>query len=151
MKLKNSIYQENIVLNLKAFTKEEVIEQLSEILWKNGFIQDVSEFVNDVTERESQMTTGIGNGLAIPHGKSNSVFKSAVIFAKTDKEIEWNSLDEKPVNIIFLLAITNQDGDNEHLKLLADISGKLMDDDFVELIRKASTSEEIKKLLTFQN
>lgn len=151
LNLENSIYKENIILNLKSITKEEVIQQLSKTLWDNGFIRDVNEFVGDVRERESQMTTGIGNGLAIPHGKSNSVLESTMIFAKTKNEIEWNSLDEKPVNIVFLLAIANKDGDNEHLKLLADISGKLMDDNFVEAIRKAKTSEEIKKLLLFQN
>lgn len=151
MDLEDRIYEENIVLNLKASTREEVIQKLAELLWNNGFIRNVHEFVNDVAERESQMTTGVGNGLAIPRGKSNSVLESTVVFAKVDQAIEWNSLDEEPVKLIFLLAIANEDEGNEHLRLLADISEKLMDEAFVESIREADSAKEIKALLAFKN
>lgn len=148
MKTEKKIYKENIVLKLKASTKSEVVETLAEILLKNGFIDNLAEFIKDVKDREQHMTTGIGNGIAIPHGKSNSVLESTVVFAKTTGNIEWESLDDKPVNIIFLLAIAKQDAGDEHLRILANISGKLMDDDFIYAIKKADTEEEIEELLS---
>ncbi|MBY7141744.1 fructose PTS transporter subunit IIA [Virgibacillus sp. NKC19-3] len=148
MKLDNRVHKKNIILNLQASTRDEVIKLLSERLLENGFIRDSDQFIGDVNERESQMSTGIGRGLAIPHGKSESVLESTVVFAKTNNHIEWGSLDKEPVNIIFLLAIAKQDENDEHLRLLADISGKLMEDDFVNAIRNADSVEEIKKLLT---
>lgn len=149
MKLDDKVYEENIILNLQVSTRDEVIRLLSERLLENGFIRNVDQFIDDVNEREQQMSTGVGNGLAIPHGKSESVIESTVVFAKTQNEIEWDSLDNKPVNIVFLLAVSKQDENDEHLQLLADISGKLMDDDYVEDIRNATSIERIKALLEF--
>ncbi|AEB30998.1 PTS system mannose-specific EIIBCA component [Carnobacterium sp. 17-4] len=148
MTTNKKVYKENIVLNLNASTKIEVVEKLAERLFKNGFIDNLAEFIKDVKDREEHMTTGIGNGIAIPHGKSSSVLESTVIFAKTTEDIEWESLDDKPVNIIFLLAISKQDAGDKHLRILADISGKLMDDDFVYAIKKAGTEKEIEELLS---
>lgn len=148
MTTEQKIYKENIVLNLEASNKNEVVENLAELLLENGFIDNLSEFIKDVKDREQHMTTGIGNGIAIPHGKSNSVLESTVVFAKTTENIEWESLDGKPVNIIFLLAIANKDKGDKHLRILADISGQLMNDDFVYAIKKADTEEEIEKLLS---
>lgn len=147
MELEKKIYKENIVLNLEASTKKEVIKKLSELLLNNGFIDNLEEFIADVNEREEHMTTGIGNELAIPHGKSNAVVESTVVFAKLSKKVEWHSLDGDPVNVVFLLAIATKDKGDNHLKILASISGKLMDDNFVEAIKKATTKEEIEKLL----
>ena len=147
MELEKKIYKENIVLDLEASTKKEVIKKLSKLLLKNGFINNLEEFISDVNERETHMTTGIGNELAIPHGKSNAVVESTVVFAKLNKKIEWNSLDDEPVNIVFLLAIATKDKGDNHLKILASISGRLMDDDFVEAIKKSTTKDEIEHLL----
>lgn len=147
MVLNNKIHKENIVLDLQASTRNEVIKLLSKRLLENNFIRDLNQFIDDVNEREIQMSTGIGKGIAIPHGKSESVIESTVVFAKTKNQIEWDSLDDEPVNIVFLLAIAKQDEKDEHLKLLADISSKLMDDDFVNAIKKADTVEEIENLL----
>ncbi|RPA65422.1 PTS sugar transporter subunit IIA [Aerococcus agrisoli] len=142
------IYKENIVIDLDVNTKEEVVETLAELLLKNGFINNLHAFIKDVQERENHMTTGIGNGIAIPHGKSSSVVESTVVFAKTTKYIEWESLDENPVNIIFLLAIAEKDKGDGHLRILADISSHLMDDEFVNEIKNATTENEIEQILS---
>ncbi|MDW3030907.1 PTS sugar transporter subunit IIA, partial [Enterococcus faecium] len=81
------------------------------------------------------MTTGIGHNIAIPHGKSQAVIDSTVAVAKLKNEVDWGSLDNQPVNIVFLLAIKEADKGNEHLRVLAELSGKLMDDDFVKEIK----------------
>ena len=88
MELGKKIYKENIILNLEASTKKEVIKKLAGLLLKNGFITNMEEFTSDVNEREEQMTTGIGNEIAIPHGKSNAVLESTVVFAKLNQKVE---------------------------------------------------------------
>lgn len=150
MELKEKIHKENIILDLDATTKFEAIKELSKLLFANGFITSIDEFDKDVEEREEHMTTGIGNNIAIPHGKSNSVIESTVAFAKTKEPIEWESLDAKPVNIIFLLAIANQDKTDEHLRVLATLSSKLMDNEFVKSIKKANTVDEVSAILEKQ-
>ncbi|MBS7576711.1 MULTISPECIES: fructose PTS transporter subunit IIA [unclassified Enterococcus] len=143
------IDDKNILMNLDVKTKNEVIERLSEILVINGFISDIEQFKKDVFDRESHMTTGIGNAIAIPHGKSSSVIESTVIVAKLKQPIEWAALDKQPVNLVFLLAIKEADKGNEHLRFLAELSGKLMDDDFVQRLKAAQDKDTLIKALSF--
>ena len=128
MKISDVLKKEQIVFNLDTNTKEETIKKLSSI---------------SVLEREEHSTTGIGNGIAIPHGKSDAVKKSSIIFAKTKHKIEWDALDEKPVDSIFLLAISNIDKDSNHLVLLSKLATKLMDDDNVDALKLANSEQEI--------
>ena len=94
-------------------------------------------------ERESQITTGIGNNIAIPHGKSSTVNVASLMFAKTTKPLEWNSLDGSKVSIIFLMAARERDTGKEHLKMLATVAGKLMDDDFVKEIKAENDPDKL--------
>jgi PTS system fructose-specific IIA component len=146
---KNKITKENIIINLVGSSKIEVIQAMSEQLYKNGKITDMKVFLDDVEDREMHMTTGIGNGLAIPHGKSNAVSESTVVVAKLETPVDWNSLDGSLVDFVFLLAIKNEERGDEHLRILAELSGKLMDDSFVEKIKKATTQEELYEALKF--
>lgn len=146
-KLSDFISEKNIVMNLDAHSQDEAIEQLSEILKKNGNISSTDEFYNDVLKRESMTTTGIGNNIAIPHGKSDAVIDTTMMFAKNKTSLEWNSLDGSKVNIIFLMAVSPETQGNAHLKMLANLSGRLMDDNFVSDIKKARTIEEILNLI----
>lgn len=148
MKLKKSISKENIVTGLKAKTKMEVIKTLAQLLRTNGYLTDSSQFFIDVKKREAHMTTGIGKGLAIPHGKSEAVIESTIAIAKTSQPIEWNSLDNQPVDTVFLLAIANKDKNDEHLRVLATLSELLMDDAFVAEIKKAQNVSEVFDVLS---
>lgn len=145
----NKVKKENILVDLEATTKQEVIHKMATKLYENGFVTSADAFEADVFDRESHMTTGIGNNLAIPHGKSEAVVESTVAFAKLKHSIEWHSLDQQPVAFVFLLAIKPEDKGDEHLRVLAQISEKLMDDTFVDNLKKASTQEEIVKTLAF--
>lgn len=149
MMIQNKIKKENILLDLEAATKQEVIEKMSEKLYENGFINEAETFQTAVFEREAHMTTGIGNNLAIPHGKSETVQESTVAFAKLKQPVEWGSLDQKPVKFVFLLAIKAADKGEEHLRVLAELSEKLMDDEFVAQLKEASTREAIVNALVF--
>lgn len=135
--------EDNIVIGLNAKTQVEAISQLAKILEKNGNISDAEAFTKDVLDREHMATTGIGNNIAIPHGKSASVTHASLVFAKNETPLEWNSLDGSKVNIIFLMAVSSGDGGNEHLKMLAKLSGRLMDDDFVAAIKAENNPKKI--------
>lgn len=146
MKISDVLKEEQIVFNLEATTKEETIKKLSRIFVKNGIVDNEEEYVKSVLEREEHATTGIGNGIAIPHGKSDAVKKSSIIFAKSKNKIEWEALDEKPVDSIFLLAISNIDKDSNHLVLLSKLATKLMDDDNVGALKLADSAQEVIKI-----
>ena len=108
---------------------------------------DKDAFLKDIFFRESQGCTGIGNGIAIPHGKSPSVTKVGIAIAKLTNEIEWETLDGKGVKVILLFAVGDKTEDaQEHLKLLAQVAGKLGNDEIVEKLLKAESVEEIKSV-----
>ncbi|MGH2331716.1 PTS sugar transporter subunit IIA [Thermoanaerobacter mathranii] len=137
-----------VTLNLKAKTKEEAIKKLAELAQKEGKITSVDEYVKCVLEREKAYTTGVGNGIAIPHGKSKTVKEAVIVFGKTSDGIEWDSLDGKPVNLIFLLGVPEENVNNVHLRILSQLSRKLMNDNFVEILKRAITIEEILNALS---
>lgn len=137
------IEQNLIELDLKAKNRDEAIEELSNIAFRAGKISSVEEFMNSVLEREKSYTTGIGNGIAIPHGKCDAVKGVTVVFGRSDFGIEWDSLDGKPVYLVFLLGIPAENAENTHLKILSQLSRKLMDENFVQTLRAASSKDEI--------
>ncbi|CAM0496383.1 PTS sugar transporter subunit IIA [Thermoanaerobacter kivui] len=128
--------------------KEEAIIKLAELAQKEGKITSVEEYARSVLDREKAYTTGVGNGIAIPHGKSKAVKEAMIVFGKTTDGIEWDSLDGKPVNLIFLLGVPEENVDNVHLKILSQLSRKLMNDSFIEMLKKAVTVEEILNALS---
>ena len=140
------VLDERIIdLHAHANNKEEVLMLLSNKLKKAGYIDDVEEFKKDIYYRESLGQTGIGNYIAIPHGKSDSVTKVGIAVAKLDHEIEWETLDGKGVRLIFLFAVSNNtDYARNHMLLLADIARRLGNDEAVEQLLQAETIEECK-------
>ncbi|KRK92618.1 hypothetical protein FC08_GL000658 [Latilactobacillus curvatus JCM 1096 = DSM 20019] len=105
-------------------------------------------YVDSVLEREVHSTTGVGNGIAIPHGKSACVNRPAIVFAKMAKSVEWQSLDDKPVDIVVMLAIPDSEKGATHLSLLSEIAVKLMDEDLVEKLKKVTDTNEVVELLS---
>ena len=105
MDIKSVLDDRVIDLEMKAENKEEAITYLAEKLKSAGYIADVEEYVADIYLRESQGQTGIGNYVAIPHGKSDSVTQVGIAIGKLDHEIEWETLDGKGVKLIFLFAL----------------------------------------------
>lgn len=142
------VLDERIIdLNAQANNKEEVLTLLSKKLKDAGYIDDVEGFKKDIYLRESEGTTGIGNYIAIPHGKSDSVTQVGIAIAKLDHEIEWETLDGKGVKLIFLFAVSNNhEYARNHMLLLADIARKLGNDEAVERMLNATTVEDLKSV-----
>ena len=147
MNFGNVLKKELMVFNLDSTTKEEAIRELSKLLLEHNVINNEDQYIQAVLDRENHSTTGVGNGIAIPHGKSSSVDKTSIVFAKSKQPIEWDSLDGKPVDIIFLLAIKGEDQGDTHLKILSEIAMKLMDDDVVQNLKQAVQPEAVIEIL----
>lgn len=143
MDLAKVIRCETIKLDMEATTKKEVLEELTELLLKSNAISNKENFLKDVFYRESIGTTGIGNGIAIPHGKSKFVNKTSLAIGRTNVDIEWESLDEQPVRFIILFAVTEEDRNTTHIKILSKVASNLGDDDVCAKLLKAKSPEEI--------
>ncbi|HAZ36518.1 MAG TPA: PTS fructose transporter subunit IIA [Clostridiaceae bacterium] len=147
MNLNDVLDDKIICIDLLANSKDEVITALSQKLKEAGYIDDVGSFKKDIYYRESMGTTGIGNYIAIPHGKSDSVKKIGVAIAKLKNEVQWETLDGKGVKVVFLFAVSNNNEYAEnHLALLAEIASKLGNDDAVDKLLKAKSIDDIKNV-----
>lgn len=145
-----NILDKNIMgVDLEAETKDDAIQVLSEMLLNEGYINDIEDYKKDIYYRESLGTTGIGNYIAIPHGKSKSVYKNGIAIGKFKNEIPWESLDDKGVRIVCLFSVKDEEGGADvHLKLLATIAGKLGNDNIVENLLNATSVVEMKNILS---
>lgn len=151
MNLGDIIKKEIIFFNLKAESREEVVEAIVKGMSEAGYISDADQYLSAIREREGKGTTGIGFGVAIPHGKSDAVVRPCLAFARLEKPVEWNSFDGKPVHNVFLIGVPTANAGNDHLKILIAISKMLMHDDFRDALDRAKTPEEILSLLASIN
>ncbi len=148
MDLREVLNKDIIDLDINVKSKDEALQYMSEMLYNAGYIKDVADFKRDIYIREEEGITGIGNGIAIPHGKSDTVKQIGISIGRTKKPIEWESLDENPVDLIFLFCVSDDnDYADNHLKLLAKIAGKLGNDKIVEALTKVKDKEALISLL----
>ena len=125
MNVAEVLKKEHIALGLSAASKEEVLEKLIDLLYENGALSDKKAFTEDVMERERVSSTGIGNSIAIPHGKSANVIETTAAIARLEKPITWSSADGEPVSFVVLLAVNENDKGVTHVKLLSQMARKL--------------------------
>ncbi len=147
MNIADIIKKETIQLSLAVSTKEECIARMIEQMAKAGAVTNKESYTQTVLEREQKGTTGVGFGVAIPHGKSDGVIKPALGFAKLAQPIDWQSLDGEPVSMVFLIAVPAEQAGNEHLQILAAIARRLMHEEFRNEIREAGSPEEVMRIL----
>lgn len=138
------ILDERIVdLNMDVKNKDEAIRLMSAHLKKVGYIADIEEFVSDIYQRENEGRTGIGEGVAIPHGKSDSVESLGIAVGRCREAIEWESLDGKPVDIIFLFCVSKNHYDAEHLKTIGDLAARLGRGNTIAKLRAMRTFSDL--------
>ena len=136
-----SILNGRIVIDFVSSQKEDVINEMIDHLKESEAVTNLEEVRKVVLDREKIMSTGIGDGFAIPHGKTNGVKEIVAVFGRLDNAIDFEAIDGKPVNLIFLL-VGREDSVGEHIKMLSRISrimGKL--DVHQRLINAASTED----------
>lgn len=147
MDLKEIVNENLINLDMKAKTKKEAIEELTESLYQEGKVRDREAFVKDVYIRESEGKTGLGKHIAIPHGKSDAVAVTSIAFGRTKQALAWETPDDQPVHVILLFAVRNADKTTLHLKLLAQVAVALADDAVLEKLLKTTDKKEVLRLL----
>lgn len=144
----SDILDENIIFPKANYTsKEEVLNGLADLLKKEDYIRDTQEFLQAVYNRENEGVTGIGNLLAIPHGKSESVESPGVAITTLNNKVDWESLDDEGAQIVFLIAIGTENS-KDHLTLLSQIARKLGNDEVNAKLLSAQKKKEIVQILT---
>ncbi|MGG6431814.1 PTS fructose transporter subunit IIABC [Anoxybacillus sp. D401a] len=142
MRITDLLTEDTIVLDLKARTKKEVIEELVDVLEKTGKLNNRQTFIEAIFAREAQSTTGIGEGIAIPHAKTKAVRTPAVVFGRSKEGIDYDALDGKRSHLFFMIAAP-EGANNTHLEALSRLSTLLMDASFRSKIENASTKQQI--------
>ena len=147
MKLIEVIRPEAVNLNMSGTTKEEVLVQLVDLLAASGAIQNREAILESLIEREGLGSTGIGHGVAIPHGRCADLDAPTVALGRTLQDVDYDSIDGKPARLFFLL-VAPENGSSEHLHLLAKIARLMKDSSSRDQLFTASTPEAILKLIS---
>ena len=141
MKITDLLAKESIKLNATIKDKDEVLNTMVDLMNKSGKISDKKLYLEAVKAREEEGTTGVGNGIAIPHGRCSGVKQAGLAAMSIKGGVEYNSLDGKPVDLVFLIAAPESSG-NIHLEILSKLATMLMDDEFVSKLKNAMTTED---------
>ncbi|MBK6914338.1 MAG: PTS sugar transporter subunit IIA [Ignavibacteriales bacterium] len=142
MKVTDILTENFIIAELQSNQKNEAINELLELFRSDDRVLDFEKMKESVLEREKIMSTGVGKGFAIPHGKTSGVKEILAAFGKSTKPIEYDSLDGKPVQLLFLL-IGRENMVSAHIKLLSRISRMMNRDEFRQKLIDAKSSAEI--------
>ena len=142
MKIQDLLNKEVMILDLKATSKEAAIDEMINSLVDKGLVTDFETFKTGIMNREAQTTTGLGDGIAMPHSKNAAVKEATVLFAKSATGVDYESLDGQPTDLFFMIAAP--DGANDtHLAALAELSKYLLKDGFADTLRKATSADEV--------
>jgi len=144
--IKDLLQDDLIIEEIAATDKIGVLKEFARLLKSNGRVQNEEDLVRVLTERESLGSTGIGNGVAIPHGRMNNIPEMIIAFGRSNRGVEYQSLDAQPVHLFFLL-ITPDDKPGEYLKTLARVSRILNNPVLRDGLLKASQRRELQRLI----
>lgn len=142
MKIQDLLNKKVMLLDLQATTKEAVIDEMINSLVDNGVVTDFDVFKAGIMAREAQTSTGLGDGIAMPHSKNAAVKEATVLFAKSNKGVDYESLDGQPTDLFFMIAAPEGANDT-HLAALAELSKYLMQDGFADRLRKVTSPDEV--------
>ena len=142
MKIQDLLNKKVMLLDLQATTKEAVIDEMINSLVDNGVVTDFDVFKAGIMAREAQTSTGLGDGIAMPHSKNAAVKEATVLFAKSNKGVDYESLDGQPTDLFFMIAAPEGANDT-HLAALAELSKYLMQDGFAVRLRKVTSPDEV--------
>ena len=142
MKIQDLLRKDVMLLDLQATEKTAAIEEMIHSLVDHGYVTDFETFKEGILAREALTSTGLGDGIAMPHSKNSAVKEATVLFAKSNKGVDYESLDGQPTDLFFMIAAPEGANDT-HLAALAELSQYLMKDGFADKLRKVSSPDEV--------
>ncbi len=145
MDIRDLLMTDLMIMDLKATTKNEVIDEMVHNLFVKGIIDDEELYKKDILKREAESSTGMGEGIAIPHAHDTAVKKPAVMFARSVNGVDYRSMDGQPAHLFFMIAAP-EGGDNTHLQALAALSQVLMNPDVVNALKAADTPQKVQDI-----
>ena len=145
IKLENMLTLKTIDLAIEVDSKDAAIHHLTNLLFKDGRLNSKELFLKDIFERETTMSTSMGEGIAIPHGKSNEVKETSIAIGRLLKPVHWN--DEDEVEIVFLLAVKRNQESVTHLEVIAELATLLIDDNFKKILFEVQDANDLIKAI----
>ncbi len=149
MKLCDLLNEKTIIPELRSTDKTDLINELIDLFKNDPRVNDLPKVRQRVLEREKIMSTGVGKSFAVPHGKTDGVNELICAFGKSSHPIEFDSLDQQPVHLVFLL-VNHDSSVSMHIKLLSRISRLMTKDEFREKLIEAKTAEEIQQAFAIE-
>lgn len=146
MRITDLLSKDGVELNVTAKDKNDIIDQMTNLMLKTGRITDLNAYKELVLKREEEGSTGVGEGIAIPHGKGDCVTEPGLVAMVVPDGVEYDALDGKPVNLLFMIAAPNT-SDNVHLDVLSRLSTMLMDTEFKNKLISAKSKEEFLNII----
>ena len=146
MKITDLLSIDSIEIGSSYKDKDELLKNAVKLMCRSGIINNEKEYLNSVMEREKESTTGVGNGIAIPHGRCKAVDKAGLAAIVLNKPVEYEALDNKPVELLFLIAAPEDKG-NVHLEILSKLAMMLMDQEFTFKLKNSRTAEEFIRVI----
>ena len=145
MKIQDLLRKDVMLLDLQATEKTAVIEEMIKSLVDHGYVTDFEAFKEGILAREALTSTGLGDGIAMPHSKNSAVKEATVLFAKSNKGVDYESLDGQPTDLFFMIAAPEGANDT-HLAALAELSQYLMKDGFADELRQVTSPDQVIEL-----
>ena len=142
MNIQDLLAPEVMILDLQATTKRAALKEIIASLYNAGKIRDEQEFLEGILAREAQTTTGLGEGIAMPHSKNAAVLTPTIAFARSAKGVDYDALDGQPVELFFMIAVPT-DANDTHLQALANLSRYLLQDGFMDKLKQAQTPKAV--------
>ena len=146
MEIKDLLKKDLMIMDLKASTKMEAIDEMVAKLKEKNIISDEAVFKDLILKREERSSTGLGEGIAMPHAKTSVVNTPSVLFARSNKGIDYDALDDEPIYIFFMIA-ASEGAHDLHIETLAKLSKMLLNDDFTQGLKTCSTPDEVYALV----
>lgn len=150
MKINDVLKKDLMIMDMKARTKESAIDEMVKRLVDEGVVNDFDTFKEGIMNREAQTSTGLGDGIAMPHSKNKAVVEPAVLFAKSSNGVNYDALDGQPVEIFFMIAAP-EGGNNLHLEVLASLSRRLVDAEVVQALKTTQKPEDVQLIFDESN
>jgi PTS system fructose-specific IIC component len=136
-----------MTMDLQAADKWDAITQLAGLLQQHGCISSLQAYLQAVREREEQVSTGVGMGIAIPHGKSDAVLTPAIAFGRSQAGLDFGSIDDEPAFLVFLLAVPSSFGNREYMQTLARLARLLVHESFQVKLMDAQSSDQVLRVI----